>query len=817
VHRSSSVRRYLPTVLATAALIACATSTRASATETYGQLARFGASGTIHGEFDIRKGDNAFGVDPTDNSVYVGDEPGQKKGEYRIQKLTASGKFVAATELFKPAGHSGIEGIAVDPTEKRIYALVLEDRSASLTIDPNEPVAGTLYAFSTEPSGETLVPALGTNAEGVLVSPSAFESQSDVLGRALLNPKGITVDPTTHDVIVLGEVDQEVEKGDEEPSTVTALQRILPSGELGERYLDTTEFFGPEATPDSPVISPTGAVYVAVQQLQIETKPERSVYELVQIPTDFASAVAPVPLLQYVPEGKFEGEERPLVEFEQGEPATYGDGLSLTAEGPNGENTIYVKAGIFVRPGETGGAYYAGALAFKEATGSELGWTGGQIATTGHSCVIGFGGITYSWLAAGDKGTLFMFDPASAEVVAFGPGGSGCPTAQATAPAGEIEGKPISPSETVSAGVPVTFSSTMTQANALSVEWNFGDGQTKTVSTDEYQHTEVTHSFVRGGELTVTETIHTDDLATPTIVEQAKISISSTAPAPTAVLEGPTEVILGATESEQLVYLPGGGLSVEKVSEDGAALFDAGASDASTVTGPNRILEYHWVFGDGKSETTATDTVEHMYTAPGNYLVTLTVTDALGHSSEPSKLTVKVREAPPPSPSKAASNGAPATTPTPAAVTTGPATPSVDNRGPVPVPDARLASTSLAVSARGLLDLDVTCPATESSCTGTVALRTLGPVALHNAHSPSKKKPKASVITLAVGTFTVTGGHQKSFTLHLTTDGRLLLAATRVIHAGATLTARDPAGASHVTKTTVTLVASRAARHQGRR
>ena len=52
---------------------------------------------------------HAFGVDPADNSVYVGDEP--TTGEYRIQKLSATGTFLASVS-FKPANPIGLEGIA---------------------------------------------------------------------------------------------------------------------------------------------------------------------------------------------------------------------------------------------------------------------------------------------------------------------------------------------------------------------------------------------------------------------------------------------------------------------------------------------------------------------------------------------------------------------------------------------------------------------------------------------------------------------------------------------------------------------------------
>jgi hypothetical protein len=92
--------------------------------ESYGELGHFGGEAGIGpGQFQIpfEKGEtHAFGVDPTDNSVYVGDEP--TEGEYRIQKLSATGEFLASVS-FRPPNPIGLEGIAVDPAKERIYAL----------------------------------------------------------------------------------------------------------------------------------------------------------------------------------------------------------------------------------------------------------------------------------------------------------------------------------------------------------------------------------------------------------------------------------------------------------------------------------------------------------------------------------------------------------------------------------------------------------------------------------------------------------------------------------------------------------------------
>jgi PKD repeat protein len=764
--------------------------------ETYGELGHFGSAGVGHGQFKITTGTHAFGVDPSDNSVYVGDEP--KKRDYRIQKLTASGEYLAETPMLTPPNHAGIEGIAVDPALKRIYLLAVEARETSLTRDPGKSAAGTLYAFSTEPSGEALLPASGANAEGVLAGPSTLESQSDVPEAALLEPAGIAVDPTTHEVIVMGDFDQA--QGTQEPQWRVALERVQSDGTLGERYVDSTDFFSESAdrlTPSSPVVTADGTVYVSLEN------------ELVQIPSKFSSTAPPASFVQFVPDAaQGEGGE-PIVKFDQAE-TSHGGGLSYVSEGVAGsESKIYAKASVGIVNGEDV-AYYPGVLAF-DGDGSELGWTGGQSIKVGESCAVSSGGETYSSVAAGSARKVFMFDPGKASpprpprVDEFGPGGGGCPPAEASEPVATVDGKPLTPSETVSSGTPVELASTMTQANALSVEWSFGDGTTETVNADEYQHTEVTHAFVRGGQLTVTETIHTDDLATPTIVKQTKVSVSDVAVPPIAVLEGPLKLTLGAEEPERLVYLEGGGLGLQGGKSGGAAAlatFDGSASFDPNAPGSNQIKSYHWVFGDGSSETTEGPTATHPYEKAGVYKVELTVTDALGLASEPSTLRVEVDPAPVP-----ATEAVHQAAQLPAVSAAGPPA-SSSSSSPAPVPAAGLASTSLAASRAGVVQLVLTCPVGETSCAGTITLRTLGAVSGGVRASRSharKQKAKATVVTLAVGKFTVVGGRQKTLTLRLSAPARSLLARSHRLRARATIVSHDPAGATHTTELTVAL------------
>jgi hypothetical protein len=135
--------------------------------------------------------------------------------------------------------------------------------------------------------------------------------------------------------------------------------------------------------------------------------------------------------------------------------------------------------------------------------------------------------------------------------------------------------------------------------------------------------------------------------------------------------------------------------------------------------------------------------------------------------------------------------GATNTTTTPTATTPTTTTPTTS----VLSYNASLAGTSLAVTPAGALVLKVACLG-QSSCNGTVTLRTL------NAVSAGARK---SVLTLATGSFTTAGGHVIAVALHLSAKGRKLLAKLHVLRARATIVARDSEGKVHPMQATVTL------------
>jgi PKD repeat protein len=727
-------------------------------------------------------------VDPTTGSIYVGDEPEPepKTRTFRIQKLSATGTFEASVSFKDPKGVD-LEGIAVDPKRGVVYALGVDERpdeevlekKGDPIVDPEYTAAAILYAFSTTQVGTTLVPAPEAKTGGVLTPATTLQPESVTPGESLLEPSGITVDPETGEVIILGREDPGAIE--EEPQLRVALRRIKTAktatekaGALAGLWVDSKEFFGGpnEAETNSPAISPTGKLYVVGGGgigADLETEPTEQIDE---IPAGFKSGEEPIPVV------KFESGPNELAVF-PGLPApNEGGGLSV---GPTG--TIYAYAGIREQESATKFSnLHAGVLAFS-AAGSELGWTGGQAWTKNSApeCSISFEGTPQ--LAAGSEGHVFVFDtnPNAPNVLEFGAEGTGCPTATASAPIATVKGQPVS--GPVPAGTAVTLSSALTQGNALRVKWNFGDGTPEVETKNQFQTPEVTHTFAATGEFTVTETIETDDLATPTITETAKkerltLKLHVEAAAPTAQFNAPVEVNVGASASFQ----------------------------SHSIANGSPITKYVWKFGDG-TETTATEpNVTHAYGAAGAYKVELEVIDALGQTSAPASHVVNVvapapepTPAPAPAPSPAPSSG-PSSAPAPAPGTGG----GTGSTGVLSY-KVSLASSSLGVTPSGSLAIKVDCLG-QSSCAGTVTLRTLSAV------SAGAGKHKA-VLTLASGSFTAAAGQAKSVTLHLSAKARQLLAHSHSLRVRATILAHDQSGAAHTTQLTVTLRASKSAHH----
>jgi len=137
--------------------------------------------------------------------------------------------------------------------------------------------------------------------------------------------------------------------------------------------------------------------------------------------------------------------------------------------------------------------------------------------------------------------------------------------------------------------------------------WDFGDGTTASEATPS-------HTYSKGGTYMVTLTV-TDDNG-----QTAETSLTMTVQKGSSNCSGGT---CGGTGVRPLAVISG--LPSCSGGKVGVAIhFDGSASRAATGT----IVLYHWDFGDGTTASGAT--VDHTYTAPYRYIVTLTVTDSGG-------------------------------------------------------------------------------------------------------------------------------------------------------------------------------------------
>ncbi|HEX3692398.1 MAG TPA: PKD domain-containing protein [Solirubrobacteraceae bacterium] len=580
----------------------------------------------------------------------------------------------------------------------------------------------------------------------MLANGTVFKPQSKTLGEALLEPSGIAVDPTSHDIVVMAKED----RGESfEPSLRIALERITSSGSKGARYVDskTAAFFeeGEEAT--SPAVSASGKVYAVGGSL--ENLQGATVQEIDEIPSNFSSSEAPRDFVEYDP-GLNE-----LVTFPGIPVPNEGAGLSIA---PNGDFYAYAK----VR--HQGGAktFAPGVLIFG-SSGAELGWTGGQTAQGGPKCAISF--LGHPMIAAGKEERVFVFDsnPEAPQVVELGPGGEGCPAATSSELAATVNGSAVI--EPVAPEVEVKFASTLTEANALSVKWNFGDGE-EVETQDEHQAPEVVHKFASEGQFKVTETIRTDNLQSPEFVEEKTVVVKGSVPV--ARFSGPGAALVG-----------------EAVSFDG-----------KNSTDPNGLaLTYSWEFGDGGSEKTSVSKVLHTYTASGEYHVKLTVKDSKGQESAPVTHVIVVsvkEEAKEPLKEEPKQQLKEESKPPPK---------ELPKSQPPLTYELTISGSTVAVAPSGSLTLTLDCAGASSCAKGTISLRTLKPV------GTGKHK---SLLTLASGPLNLSGGHAARLSLHLSGKARALLAHLHVLRARVTVLAYDTTGSAHTTTFTVTLRAGKA-------
>lgn len=849
-------RPYLLVGLVLTAVFALAGVARA---ESFGEITRFGGPGAPHGdltpsllseskEFFEWQPWHVIGVNPEDNDVFVleeYEEAEEKKKEeihfYRLQELNTKGELLGyhqfefkapSNESFSQSSNKDtIEGIAMDPKAPgggRLYFLVDQERPTreeaeegnELFPGEEEGAAAALYAFKLAPnSKKELEPVAQAASTGVLDNQEKLETTADMKkpltetpGQPLLEPRGITVDPHTHEVVILAHVDdakcEEEEPGEIEcepdelgqPYVHYVTQRVKENGELGERSIDTANVLKQQKgltffSPGSPVVAGPEAAERTLAEHLVE--PTEGVFE--KTIGEFSALASGATTELALPDSA--GEENGF------------DEVIAEPEGDIGGDVVASPGGSelygLTRIENEESAHHEPLYAISERSAETLapiGWSGGQAAGGKDECVLepeDFEG-EHIQIAAGENGDIFALVPeylhkaaAGTEfpthnaIIEFGPGGKGCPAASAEKNIVLLDGK--EDTSPVGTGVPVTLSTFVKQGDALSVVWKIENETTKasvteTQTEDQYQNLQLPYTFTASGKYKITEEIKTDNLDTPTLPTVSHPSELTR----TVLVEEKTEPVKIATQPSSVTVEAGAVATFTAtatgkpapspqwwVSTDGGKTFAKDSEDKGALKGTLEVeatqaksgYEYYAVFTNSNKESAQTATV------------TLTV-------------AAKKEEGTPPPPGPEPEQKPPATTTTSTTSTT-PQTGVLPEK--VVAPEATIAgASSVTVATSGALTVKVACPTGATTCVGTLTLRTATAVS-------ASGKGKKSILTLATGSFTVAGGQTKSITLHLSATARKLLAKLHVLHVRATVAAHDPAGEHATTTKTITL------------
>ena len=272
--------------------------------------------------------------------------------------------------------------LAVDPAHDRVYALESFTRRAAdeeeeehapeeFPLDDEQPAAGALYGFEYTATGLTAL-----NGGKPLIGAEALALQGESPEEAILNPRGIAVDPSGKgDVVIAASEDTEsnknVEDGSAEKQCRPLAQYLVPTesggkvtaAALGHRFADAKgkmieededgEVPGCgekeaedayERTPLSPVVTSQGRLLAYFDEY------EGQIWE-VAAPTEAEAAKAGTTTV--TPHELYRQEPFPAEEFAQvGEEVGLSE-ISLVSEGSD-EGALYLNAVYFPFGGQTG-------------------------------------------------------------------------------------------------------------------------------------------------------------------------------------------------------------------------------------------------------------------------------------------------------------------------------------------------------------------------------------------------------------------------------------------------------------------------------
>jgi parallel beta-helix repeat protein len=183
------------------------------------------------------------------------------------------------------------------------------------------------------------------------------------------------------------------------------------------------------------------------------------------------------------------------------------------------------------------------------------------------------------------------------------------------------------PDQTVYEGTQVNFDGSTSTDNVgiVSYVWSFTDGTRKTL-------TSMNPNYIFATPNTYTVTLNVTDIAGNWDTDTVLITVLEVTTTDDTEQHNPQP-----DTAEPDVTKPLAEAGQDKLAVEGMAVsFDAGGSSDNLG-----IVSYEWDFGDGTSGTGIA--VNHTYTEPGNYTVTLTVKDAVG-SSNTNSITITVQK-----------------------------------------------------------------------------------------------------------------------------------------------------------------------------
>jgi hypothetical protein len=614
-------KRVGASILALAALALALTHVAPAHAEAYGEIARVGEFGTGPGQFHWP---SAVAADPEEgNTVFVVDEPegsagGMGPASFRIQKFSPNLAPVKEATIPTPVNlegdHRAIAEIAIDSSLSRLYVL----KSIETPVEGYAKFAADeIDVYSTKTLTE----------EGVFYTfplPELGNIPSGALGA----PDGLTVEPATHDLIVLGESSSEH----------VAIQRIAEhSSQPEEEFVDSNGELSPSEHASGVAAGPEeGTIYVSGYLeagapsrgpgiAELKTTPPHSMSSPKIKNFDIESFNVPGLTGGLVGDGDL----------------NYGAQIAVAATG----GVVYATWASQEESGGTGGSYEIQGIGAESDLQQVLlggGSQGCHISSAAQAIAAGSDGVVYVLEEGHEEGGGGSGVPSSFgyELVEFGAGGHGCPTPSASF---DINKTPSgSQGTTIKKGQTATLEAQAAGLNGEipeEVKWEIagpapgetftevsggaGLGMQADLETQPRQ-------YLKPGTYTITLTIvlaHNGGYGNPppvtgTLVVEPTPPIASFEVFPSANLGEPLQVGETIEPGETVIF-------------NAQESYDPTGSPTGTKS--STLKSYTWTFGDGTTETTESKKYKRTFANPGSSPraepVSLTVTNEEGISS----------------------------------------------------------------------------------------------------------------------------------------------------------------------------------------